>query len=1480
VSNDNVDLNDFVRSITARIQGSITNRAAPDPLALARSIIASNNSPMPVAAPDRSQSPGLGSRILDLLARPSYAVNNTLNEAAKSMHGTDIGRPSWEVPDSEQPNYARAVGRGLAGKDKTSFANVLATSDPTMPAGIRGTLGFIGDVGLDPLSYVGIPGASKLAGLNRARNSFNVERDLAEEARRAADVPAIPESPTPETLPAPVMPTGAGSGSLADIKKGSTGKLDQSVLLPERTFAIGPSGGAADVIETSVPRTFTNAKSLTKLTEGRNAAGNQPNFAVTNGDLTASRVATDRVAAALDDLNAIRYPKLKQEGVENIYTDPTTTDIITKSQSHTRNKEVYRAWAEKYKDQMDPSDYDYLTRARNYTSFANRANHVINKMMDRGAIRSIDDFVEFAKNGHIDEASIARMMNATGAQRLEDVPSLAKDIFARHTSLEAAAKKSKVVPNKIAQKAAEIQSAVDAAVSAGSKRGAERAVQPRIDSGEGTALAEAELPDNELAAALNKQHTGEYPPKDQAQQLIFHTSSTRARLADQNLPRGKAEAQVRKEVTDQMRLQQNMREASGQKSFIKSRDGEAWPLGLADILQTLPDVAKKFHFTPNTAVKPDELMAGAAKVLDLVDSPLMLEEKVARVASEMRGAVPQAKKLTSDKILADAATQLVYNEGALQHALTKSMLRQGGKDLKDSVTLANAAKSDIVDGLADTGISSGEKMELIANVGKYIGEAGDTIGASPAAKMRAGADAAETLAKTTEPTAAAVSNTALKVRTALMQDGRKAIVRVRETVQKLGDDLAEDGEKLVPEEAANDLDVLIGSRMDNRYRGFTGAVGNATGLTRNPLREVIRSGSTAAATEAAMFHSYLNKLAKIHAKPQRDAAFNMIREGVKLDRETFSRLDSDVLRAYNDYKPVVDRVFNIGDESKSLLGTLFRNGDGVDEINKVMKEYHIKQKFDLEGAGGNLTDMANQWREWKIDGDPFDLMDRMFSAMSHLNAKRSVVQEITGLYGVKAAKRPAGDFVKLDIKSMSELGPHMDADVWYPRRVAEGILDVDKVIASATSFHGDKGALAGFMNNIVDPVLSIWKPWVTIARPGHHVRNIIGDLFMTRADPLNSRSFKDSHRIALKVMTASGRMKKNPEQLMKFLSGEEIFEGPLAHALTLKGKALSNGDIYKSALERGLLPEYRLGQDLVHDLGDMPRTQKLQQMLTENRMMTMFGKFSESYSHELRLAHYVGLLKSDKFVKQFKTVEDAMQGAVERVRRYHPDVTGLTPAEQKYMRRFIPFYSWIRQAIPIVMSTAMTRPGRITELPKGFYNAQIAMGQNPDSMIEPFDNANLYPSFIRDNLTGPVFGDVGLNLGSPTEGVLGDIANGNPGRNVLSMLNPVIKSPIEMVSGTNMGTGAPILDYSDYIDSNIPIVNQVAAISGTSPAGTIGHAMVGQGDVPDPQRQVAIGNKQRFWNQNLANYFLGLGIEDYNKPNYQRIATREIGGSQ
>jgi len=207
----------------------------------------------------------------------------------------------------------------------------------------------------------------------------------------------------------------------------------------------------------------------------------------------------------------------------------------------------------------------------------------------------------------------------------------------------------------------------------------------------------------------------------------------------------------------------------------------------------------------------------------------------------------------------------------------------------------------------------------------------------------------------------------------------------------------------------------------------------------------------------------------------------------------------------------------------------------------------------------------------------------------------------------------------------------------------------------------------------------------------------------------------------------------------------------------------------------------------------------------------------------------------------------------------------LTPFETKYLRRLFPFYSWFRQSAPVVLGTMVSKPGRVTGLFKAEQNAAIAMGLNPESISDPFPDDKLFPSFISDNIVGPIVGNYGINIGSPQEGILGDTLNGNIGRNLAGMLNPVLKAPVDLVTRTNLGTGGHIADVSDYVDQQLPILNQVSTISGQSASSGF----------MDPQRAVEIGDKNRFFNEQMANFLTGLGIQNYGKPSYKVIAGKE-----
>src|SRR5690606_30667674 len=108
--------------------------------------------------------------------------------------------------------------------------------------------------------------------------------------------------------------------------------------------------------------------------------------------------------------------------------------------------------------------------------------------------------------------------------------------------------------------------------------------------------------------------------------------------------------------------------------------------------------------------------------------------------------------------------------------------------------------------------------------------------------------------------------------------------------------------------------------------------------------------------------------------------------------------------------------------------------------------------------------------------------------------------------------------------------------------------------------------------------------------------------------------------------------------------------------------------------------------------------------------------------------------------------------------KYHPDASMLTSTEAK-IRLAIPFYTWFAKMMPALVESMVMHPGRLALVPKTNYAVQQAMGIGPESMMDPFPDDQLFPSFIKSNPLGPQ-----LNLG-------GSYVRLNPGIAHLDVMN-------------------------------------------------------------------------------------------------------------
>jgi hypothetical protein len=418
-----------------------------------------------------------------------------------------------------------------------------------------------------------------------------------------------------------------------------------------------------------------------------------------------------------------------------------------------------------------------------------------------------------------------------------------------------------------------------------------------------------------------------------------------------------------------------------------------------------------------------------------------------------------------------------------------------------------------------------------------------------------------------------------------------------------------------------------------------------------------------------------------------------------------------------------------------------------------------------------------------------------------------------------------------------------------------------------------------FFTNVYDPIQQAWQFGITQLRPGHHFRNLFGDetiTYFADGTKYQMRSAKD----AFKLQAIYGQYENT--DFLRMLNQMGDVSIPKAGDVMVNGKyGEMTAATLAEAIARNGLPTAKIVDDIFDAENATGKIAKIARKVVfqDTKLGEFAGGVSEARDHWSRMKHFMQIIHKEQNakVKRFKTVDELFSYASERVQKFHPDSTTLSKFEQKYMRRLVPFYGWMRGAIPALAEAAFMNPGRITAINKASYNLSIAMGVNPDSLYDPFPEDQMFPSFLTDKVQGPQF-KVDGNYYSVSPGVVSwDIANqflADPLRGAVGSLNPILRLPIELISGTSLGTGTRIKDTSDFVDAAIPGVNYFANISGYSPTGSLVSMLQGMG--PDPMAQVLAGNRTGTSAAlSAVNWLTGLGIAEYSRPNYINFAEIE-----
>ena len=261
---------------------------------------------------------------------------------------------------------------------------------------------------------------------------------------------------------------------------------------------------------------------------------------------------------------------------------------------------------------------------------------------------------------------------------------------------------------------------------------------------------------------------------------------------------------------------------------------------------------------------------------------------------------------------------------------------------------------------------------------------------------------------------------------------------------------------------------------------------------------------------------------------------------------------------------------------------------------------------------------------------------------------------------------------------------------------------------------------------VYDKFLNVWKGSVYGWYPASHGRNLIGGTFNN--------------------YLANPKFVKFMNKIKPVLQGKE-------------GSMVLNGNEYTyKQIKKQIVDAQILGQTGYLDVNDIAKTfdPNFLQKTADFPMKAM-----ESVESSLRVPLFLAEIDDGKTFKQ----------AADTVFKYHFDYApeALTAIERNIMRRFIPFYKWNRENIPLMVEEMISQPGKMS----GFYK-MIRTLQDEDGK----DLLEYLPSYLQNELTITRGGQTVQGLGMPPIEMLKFLSN--PFKQGTSMLSPFIKTPIEL----------------------------------------------------------------------------------------------------
>jgi hypothetical protein len=580
-----------------------------------------------------------------------------------------------------------------------------------------------------------------------------------------------------------------------------------------------------------------------------------------------------------------------------------------------------------------------------------------------------------------------------------------------------------------------------------------------------------------------------------------------------------------------------------------------------------------------------------------------------------------------------------------------------------------------------------------------------------------------------------------------LRDVRESLSIIKEALDENAEFLAtEQFQDLLRYMAVMEEKSAVYSRVKEIYRPARNtAKDNLFLLNRDvslPRAETLR---TAALTYVELRRRYLFEVTKVRSIPaaQRTSA---VKAKLKAAREAMKEAQGDLVKLVADVNPNMSKVQTAGrsyvKEILRLADTLsteqvaasfaFADAKKLGRLVEALNDPTIPHDVRMRAYGDMMAAYRSVRRyvgedqlrvldnyERRIYDEPtlvFETRGEKFTAK--INILRNDLDAARQRGDQAEIERLSSEIDKLDVLTEEDglrlIGagkvkvPQSLEDMYAPMGVRQVMERLYQIETNPTEWET-------FIGRVYDPLSLVWKTAATVGRgPAYTFTNLIGGLLNNFIGGVSARD----HALAAKVLSVYDRairaaLKETPDLDVLIASGAAVKEvRRQLGSLKIAGKPaveifeefLDSGtwlttDVMAQAAQlrrAGLLTDPMLltqGPGIVYEFTGEPlsRTDAAFRK-TVNGLLTWRGQrfmndVNQNTEMYLRLAAFIS--GYERFGSKFSAVDNVML--------LHFDYQDLSDAEQ-WFKRFVPFYTWTRNNVPLQLRAAFLQQDRIRKL--------------------------------------------------------------------------------------------------------------------------------------------------------------------------------------